>query len=112
MQLQTLEVTEVNHLGLGDRVCVDTCSHLGLLRTGEEVPSGLLRDAGGAVPTPLPDDPRATVCCCHGVTVGELREAIERDGLETVADVGASTRATTGCGSCRVEMQELLAKQA
>jgi ferredoxin-nitrate reductase len=84
----------------------------GLLRTGDEIPSGLLRDAAGAVPTPLPDDPRATVCCCHGVTVGELREAIERDGLETVADVGASTRATTGGGSCRVEVQELLAKQA
>ncbi|MGH2941260.1 MAG: 3-dehydroquinate synthase II family protein [Solirubrobacteraceae bacterium] len=28
--MQALEVTQVSHLGLGDRVCVDTCSHLGL----------------------------------------------------------------------------------
>jgi 3-amino-4-hydroxybenzoic acid synthase len=30
VQMQALEITEVSHLGLGDRVCVDTCSHLGL----------------------------------------------------------------------------------
>lgn len=30
LEMQALEVAHVSHLGLGDRVCVDTCSHLGL----------------------------------------------------------------------------------
>lgn len=29
MKLEDLEVTRISHVGLGDRVCVDTCSHLG-----------------------------------------------------------------------------------
>lgn len=29
MKLEDLEVARVSHVGLGDRVCVDTCSHLG-----------------------------------------------------------------------------------
>ncbi len=30
IEIEALEVTELRHIGLGDRVCVDTCSHLGL----------------------------------------------------------------------------------
>jgi len=79
-----------------------------LLRTGGEVPDELL-EPGGAPPKPLASDPEATICSCNAVTVGEVQAAIRRDGLTTIAQVGARTRATTGCGGCGTDVQELLA---
>jgi len=38
-----------------------------------------------------------------------VQAAIRRDGLTTVAQVGARTRATTGCGGCGADVQELVA---
>ena len=37
-----------------------------------------------------------------------LQAAIRRDGLTTIAQVGLRTRATTGCGGCAAEVQQLL----
>jgi len=37
-----------------------------------------------------------------------VQAAIRRDGLQTVAQVGARTRASTGCGGCTADVQELL----
>jgi NAD(P)H-nitrite reductase large subunit len=48
------------------------------------------------------------VCSCNAVTVGEVQAAIRRDGLRTVAQVGLRTRATTGCGGCARDVQQLL----
>jgi ferredoxin-nitrate reductase len=79
-----------------------------LLRTGGDVPGDLL-ELGGAPPEPVPSDPAATICSCNAVTVGEVQAAIRRDGLTTVAQVGARTRATTGCGGCGADVQQLLA---
>ncbi|MBB5787648.1 FAD-dependent oxidoreductase [Jiangella mangrovi] len=63
-------------------------------------------DAGGAVdPADLPDD--HTVCRCNGVTAGRVRAACEA-GADTVADLAATTRATTGCGGCRSDVAALL----
>jgi len=82
-----------------------------LLRTGGDVPAELL-SAGGPKAKPIAEDPAATVCSCNAVTVGEVQAAIARDGLTTVAQVGARTRATTGCGGCGADVQELLASAA
>jgi NAD(P)H-nitrite reductase large subunit len=82
-----------------------------LLRTGDDIPPELL-EAGGSAGKPLADDPEATVCSCNEVTVGEVQTAIRRDGLSTVAQVGLRTRATTGCGGCTGDVQELLAAAA
>ena len=78
-----------------------------LLRTGSDVPADLL-EPGGAPAEPIAADPTATICSCNGVTVGEVQAAIRRDGLKTVAQVGARTRASTGCGGCTADVQELL----
>ena len=79
-----------------------------LLRSGGEVPYELL-EGGGAAASPLADDPAATVCSCNAVTVGDVQAAIRRGGLSTVAQVGLVTRATTGCGGCVADVEQLLA---
>ncbi|TDE00354.1 NAD(P)/FAD-dependent oxidoreductase [Jiangella asiatica] len=64
-------------------------------------------DAGGpSDPADLPDD--HTVCRCNGVSCGRVREAAEA-GARSVADVAATTRATTGCGGCRADVAAVLA---
>jgi len=79
-----------------------------LLRTGDELTPALL-DPGGDVEDEAADDDGAIVCSCNRVTRGELVEAIAEGGLETVASVAETTRATTGCGSCTGEVEELIA---
>ena len=79
-----------------------------LLRTGDDVPADLLA-AGDQAAAPIAEDPGATLCSCNAVTVGEVQAAIRRDGLTTVAQVGARTRATTGCGGCGADVQALIA---
>jgi len=59
---------------------------------------GSVRSAEADTPTRIPD--RATVCQCNGVTKGAIRQSWQ-DGARTVADVAATTHATTGCGTCR-----------
>lgn len=51
----------------------------------------------------LPDD--AEVCACAGVTAGRIRSCA------SLADVVASTRATTGCGGCAATVRTLLASR-
>jgi len=72
---------------------------------------------------PLPDDPlevlcqpRATrapaarlVCSCHKVTEATLVAAAEA-GADSVAALGEVTKAGTGCGSCKVELEEIARK--
>lgn len=82
-----------------------------LLRSGEAAPEELLAPGGGPT-APVAADPAATVCSCNAVTAGEIQAAIRRDGLTTVAQVGRSTRATTGCGGCLADVEELLSAAA
>jgi NAD(P)H-nitrite reductase large subunit len=49
----------------------------------------------------LPDD--AEVCSCAGVSAGRIRACAD------LAEVVATTRATTGCGGCASTVRELLA---
>ncbi|KZC93786.1 MULTISPECIES: FAD-dependent oxidoreductase [Clavibacter] len=62
----------------------------------------------GALPTGDPLAPDATVCWCNGVTAGTIAEAAA-GGAATVEEIGACTRAGTGCGTCRGRIQEVLA---
>ena len=57
--------------------------------------------------------PRADrqVCNCHKVTEARLREAID-GGATTVDALCASTKAGTGCGSCKSELTQILASHA
>jgi len=74
---------------------------------------------------PLPDDPlevlcqtrpaRAPaarmVCNCHKVTEAALVEAVAA-GADSVAALGATTKAGTGCGSCKIELEAIVKKHA
>ncbi|MPZ63022.1 MAG: NAD(P)/FAD-dependent oxidoreductase [Propionibacteriales bacterium] len=68
---------------------------------GAAEPGGLLLGDSAAAPvTELPDD--AQVCVCAGVSAGRIRRC--RDVSEAVA----TTRATTGCGSCAGSVAQLV----
>ncbi|MEU8225137.1 nitrite reductase large subunit NirB [Kribbella sp. NPDC048915] len=67
------------------------------------VADGLLGEPT-AVPTTTKVPP---VCRCNGVTRAAI-EAAWRGGADSVAGIAATTRATTGCGSCTGAVGELL----
>jgi nitrite reductase (NADH) large subunit len=91
----------------------DSHRYVEWLRTGEDLSSqrrSLLfpapaADAGLDV-AQMPDT--ETVCGCHGVTKGEIISAIHGQGVNTLAQLRESTRASTGCGSCTNLCQGLL----
>ncbi|SFC06492.1 nitrite reductase (NADH) large subunit [Marinospirillum celere] len=45
----------------------------------------------------LPDE--ASICSCHNVTKGDIREAMN-DGIMSLGDLKTTTKASTGCGGC------------
>jgi ferredoxin-nitrate reductase len=84
-----------------------------LLTDHDEVPADLL-DGFADAPPPDPGgtdvaDPETNVCSCQAVTRGEILHAIRDRGLTTVAQVSEHTRASTGCGGCRPDVEALLA---
>jgi ferredoxin-nitrate reductase len=81
----------------------------GLLRTGDPVPAALLSPSG-AGGVAADESPTAIVCTCNAVTRGELVEAIRNGGQTTLAGLGRTTRAGTGCGSCTADLETLLAE--
>jgi assimilatory nitrate reductase catalytic subunit len=54
-------------------------------------------------------DPGAILCACFDVGVNTILAAIANQGLADVAGIGAALQAGTNCGSCRPELQALLA---
>ncbi|MEO6656248.1 MAG: (2Fe-2S)-binding protein, partial [Pyrinomonadaceae bacterium] len=51
---------------------------------------------------------KALICTCFGVTDEMIEMYIENKSLETVDDVALVCNAGTGCGSCRMLIQEML----
>jgi nitrite reductase (NADH) large subunit len=92
-----------------------------LLREGASL--GALRDlvifgqgfalAGGSAAAPgaavaaLPD--AVEICGCNGVCKGTILAAIAREGLTTLDGVRAHTKASSSCGSCTGQVEQLLA---
>jgi nitrite reductase (NADH) large subunit len=70
---------------------------------------GLGPGSGSKACGSLPDD--AQVCSCNGVAAGAVRLKIRDDGLSTLAQVKACTRAGTGCGGCIPMVTDLLAAE-
>lgn len=54
----------------------------------------------------LPD--HAQICNCNGVSKGCIKEAIQIGKCKSVTQVGAHTKAGTGCGSCKNLVMQLL----
>ena len=65
----------------------------------------MMRSEAAPSAADLPDD--AQICNCNGVTKGRLRMAIAEGcrSLRTLCDV---TRAGTGCGSCKPQVEQVL----
>jgi len=55
----------------------------------------------------LSDD--AEICGCNGVTKGQIVDAIQTQGLFTLDDVRAHTKASASCGSCTGLVEAILA---
>src|SRR4051795_10854587 len=51
------------------------------------------------------------VCHCHRICDRTIRESI-REGARSIAEIGASCRAGTGCGGCRPAIAGLLRDQS
>jgi nitrite reductase (NADH) large subunit len=79
------------------------------VRSGEPIddPLQALADASLAGPADLPDT--AQICDCNGVCKGALIAAVTEGGCSTPREVMATTRAGTGCGSCRDAVKEIVA---
>ncbi len=61
---------------------------------------------GGNVVADMTDD--TEICGCNGVTKGEVVEAISKNGLFTLEEVRAHTKASSSCGSCTGLVEQLL----
>jgi nitrite reductase (NADH) large subunit len=55
----------------------------------------------------LPDD--AEICGCNGVTKGDIVQAISKNGIFTLDEVRAHTKASSSCGSCTGLVESILA---
>lgn len=51
---------------------------------------------------------KALVCTCFGVSEEAIEEVIQEKDLRTIEGVSSITNAGSGCGSCRMLIQELL----
>jgi assimilatory nitrate reductase electron transfer subunit len=58
------------------------------------------RDAAPVADSPVMIPGHATICQCNGVTKAAICAAWE-DGARSPGEIAASTRASTGCGTCR-----------
>ena len=69
-----------------------------------------LGDAGhgeAAAVMSLPDD--AEICGCNGVSKGDIVQAISKNGIFTLDEVRAHTKASSSCGSCTGLVESILA---
>lgn len=55
----------------------------------------------------LPED--AEICGCNGVSKGDIVQAISKNGLFTLDEVRAHTKASSSCGSCTGLVESLIA---
>ena len=72
---------------------------------GESYQGGAPLDPTAAVAA-LPDD--AEICGCNGVCKGTIVSTIAKEGLETLDDVRAHTKASASCGTCTGLVERLM----
>ena len=69
----------------------------------------MMRSEAAPSAADLPDD--AQICNCNGVTKGRLRMAIA-EGCRSLRTLCDATRAGTGCGSCKPQVEQVLGELA
>jgi nitrite reductase (NADH) large subunit len=91
----------------------DNARYMEWLRSGKDI-SGNRRNL--LFPEPVPDSGARVaaiadsdvICGCMGVTKGAIIQAIHENGICTLSQLKQETRASSGCGSCAGQCQELL----
>jgi ferredoxin-nitrate reductase len=78
-----------------------------LLRKGGEMPERLMSPPGAAVEATEPG-PEELICSCNAVSRAQIEAAARAKGVGSVTEIGRTTRAGTGCGSCVPEIEALL----
>jgi assimilatory nitrate reductase catalytic subunit len=78
---------------LGTRIAPEQRAHV--------LAGGAVRESSGG----------PTICACFGVGLQTLNETIASKRLTSVAEIGATLRAGTNCGSCIPELQAILDNQ-
>jgi len=73
-------------------------------------PAAYLLPAGG-VPEAGDLPAEASVCSCHNVTAGTIRDAVRSQGCTDVGAVKTCTKAGTGCGSCLPLVKRLVTSE-
>jgi NAD(P)H-nitrite reductase large subunit len=76
-----------------------------LVEDGGTVPPELLESSA-----PAYAPPDGMICSCASVTREQIEAAIAHGGLVRVSEVARATGATTGCGSCRSHVEQILAE--
>ncbi|MBO4296045.1 MAG: Fe-S cluster assembly protein NifU [Desulfovibrio sp.] len=75
---------------------------------GQEALEAAIRQWKGEPAMPKTQEEGKLVCKCFNVTDATIIRAIRENGLKTVEDVTAFTKAGGGCGDCRDEIAEIL----
>jgi ferredoxin-nitrate reductase len=76
-----------------------------LVEDGARVPAELLEE-GSRPELPI----EGMVCSCASVSREQIDDAIAANGLERLSEVARVTGACTGCGSCRTQVERILAE--
>lgn len=95
---------------IGDNAMYDTLLQYMLNKIDvPQQPLSLIAPSGGEVPTLGPDalPETATICSCHNVSKGAICCKIE-EGVVSLADIKATTKASTGCGGCSALLKSVV----
>ncbi|MCG8649431.1 MAG: (2Fe-2S)-binding protein, partial [Pirellulales bacterium] len=99
----------VGALFVGPRpVAVSRAWAAGQLGVAVETAPERLRILAGRAGADLPD-PGATVCSCHSVGINQITDALASGRCRSLDEIGAQLKAGTNCGSCRAEIQAIIA---
>jgi assimilatory nitrate reductase catalytic subunit len=88
----------------------DTLAALLGTRIENKARAAVLSGAGQGATTAEPGG--RTICACFGIGLQTLHRTIAARRLTTVAEIGASLRAGTNCGSCIPELKAILSSSA
>ena len=75
--------------------------------TGEPLPANRLEALCASHASTGSATATRQICNCHKVSESELIDAVQ-SGASSVAELGESTRAGTGCGSCRSQLSQII----
>lgn len=58
-----------------------------------------------------PSDQEQVICTCTGTTKTKIKKLIAK-GIDDLDKIASATGASTGCGSCDITIQDILAEES